>query len=439
MHTLCHYAKMSLTWMASFVLSSGSSTFGGPKVVPPNPFGFDTDTMTAPETLPDATPLSKDVPCFEELTSSRDPWKDPLFRSLKRKFENLLMDSTLETAGKEDERIFEDLFAQKPIPTISQMDSPIIDTPDTETSSCATHSNDVVSRSAAYRNEQDESGLNSAAKTPSDPAERRQAYLRFFALLRSQQKASIPIICWEREYTMKHPVLRLCADENVNTDTLEVTHILPFSTGTFTDDNCFKSKNETWFFLLRLSPHLRERIPTNLHINCLENILLMSYSLHSAFDRFHWALHQTETANEYDIKIHARCDLFVREQFDRIGWKVKFTTSDLKRLPVPYPDLLALHAAIAQVVHLKGFGEETEQPFEDSDDDCCSGLATDGSTDVERLLAATVLPALEAKTSYRLSSTANTCRIPSSKYPKHPVPSRVKPPGLENQPPGTGD
>lgn len=124
----------------------------------------------------------------------------------------------------------------------------------------------------------------------------------------------------------------------------------------------------------------------------------MPQPLHGAFNRFDWALHQTEITDEYDVKSYTRCETSVIDIFDQIGWKVKFTKSDLKRLPVPHPDLLALHAAIAQVVHLKGFGEETEQPFEDSDDDCCFGLATDGSTDVERLLAATVLPALEANT-----------------------------------------
>lgn len=200
---------------------------------PSKPFGFDTNMMTAPDTLANATPFSKDVPCFEELTSSRDPLKNSLFKFLKRKFEHLLKNSTSETAGKEDERIFEDLSEQKPVPSISEMDSPMTDTPDTETSSRATHSNDVVSRSAAYSNGQDEFGLNSAAKTPSDPAERRQAYLMFFALLRSQQKASIPIICWEREYSLKHPVLRSCADENVPCANLEITHIIPFSSSTF--------------------------------------------------------------------------------------------------------------------------------------------------------------------------------------------------------------
>lgn len=242
---------------------------------------------------------------------------------------------------------------------------------------------------------------------------------------------------------MKHTVLRSCTNKDIFIEAVEVAHIIPFSSATFTDEDRFKSKHEIWFFMLRLFPHLRGRMPENSHVNCLENILLMSNALHREFDEFHWALHQTTIPNEYDVKTHAKCDGPVEQVFNSIGWKVKFTTSDSERLPVPHPDLLALHAAIAQLAHMKGFAEETEEDlFHDEGCSCFatdghghSGLATNGSTDIERLLAATVLPSLEAKSS-RASSTANASRISSSADPKQPLPIRDKLPGLENEPPG---
>jgi hypothetical protein len=58
--------------------------------------------------------------------------------------------------------------------------------------------------------------------------------------------------------------------------------------------------------------------------------------------------------------------------------KVTFTSSDPIALPVPSPELLALHAACAKVAHLSGAGEEIDELDRDLDD--LNVLASDGSS-----------------------------------------------------------
>jgi hypothetical protein len=62
---------------------------------------------------------------------------------------------------------------------------------------------------------------------------------------------------------------------------------------------------------------------------------------------------------------------------------VTFVAKD-GRYPLPDARLLEAHAAIAKILHLTGAGEYIEKVLEERRDTAC--LATDGSTDVARLL-----------------------------------------------------
>ena len=55
-----------------------------------------------------------------------------------------------------------------------------------------------------------------------------------------------------------------------------------------------------------------------------------------------------------------------------------FTTPDPVKLPLPSPDLLALHAACAQVAHLSGAGEYLDRILEDMEQ--MDVLAHDGTS-----------------------------------------------------------
>jgi hypothetical protein len=58
--------------------------------------------------------------------------------------------------------------------------------------------------------------------------------------------------------------------------------------------------------------------------------------------------------------------------------QIIFTTPDPVKLPLPSPDLLALHAACAQVAHLSGAGEYVDRILEDMEQ--IDVLAHDGTS-----------------------------------------------------------
>jgi hypothetical protein len=57
---------------------------------------------------------------------------------------------------------------------------------------------------------------------------------------------------------------------------------------------------------------------------------------------------------------------------------VTFSTSDPEHLPVPSPDLLALHATCCKVAHLSGAAEYIDKNWDDLDE--TGVLAYDGSS-----------------------------------------------------------
>jgi len=66
------------------------------------------------------------------------------------------------------------------------------------------------------------------------------------------------------------------------------------------------------------------------------------------------------------------------EKTFKLPEKVTFTSSDPTNLPVPSPELLALHAACAKVAHLSGAREHIDELDRDLDDSRV--LAADGSS-----------------------------------------------------------
>jgi hypothetical protein len=71
--------------------------------------------------------------------------------------------------------------------------------------------------------------------------------------------------------------------------------------------------------------------------------------------------------------------------------RVTFVSYD-GRYELPNPKLLEVHAAVARILHLTGAGEYIEKVLRDRED--IAHLATDGSTDVTRLLLAFEVAAL---------------------------------------------
>ncbi|KAF5860321.1 hypothetical protein ETB97_001741 [Aspergillus alliaceus] len=145
---------------------------------------------------------------------------------------------------------------------------------------------------------------------------------------------------------------------------LQASHIIPFSMGDYSPDNEGEELevSRTWATLYHYFPGLRSLL--NFHssdLNCVENAMMLLAPLHTEFGEFHLVFEETETANKYQIKT-------------------------FEKYAVPNPHLLAVHAAIGNILSASGRGEQIEKLVRDMG----SGgfeLASDGSTNVAELLA----------------------------------------------------
>ncbi|KAI3621390.1 hypothetical protein WG66_000044 [Moniliophthora roreri] len=109
------------------------------------------------------------------------------------------------------------------------------------------------------------------------------------------------------------------------------------------------------------------------------NLLTMSAVWHAQFDKLHLWLEGTSTPNEYDICVakeawwngypkHSRRVLFVSRPFE-IG-------SETRIVPLPDPQILAIHATCARVAHMSGAAKYMDEYDRELDDSTV--LAADG-------------------------------------------------------------
>ncbi|EEB95421.1 hypothetical protein MPER_05615 [Moniliophthora perniciosa FA553] len=94
--------------------------------------------------------------------------------------------------------------------------------------------------------------------------------------------------------------------------------------------------------------------------------------MHDWFDRLKLWLEATSVPNRYRIKTAS--DFYPSTTRRKT---ITFVSSD-SELPLPSPELLALHAACAKVAHLSGAAAYIDQLDRDTDDMCV--LAHDGGS-----------------------------------------------------------
>ena len=90
------------------------------------------------------------------------------------------------------------------------------------------------------------------------------------------------------------------------------------------------------------------------------------------------------TPNRYFMKKHRRIPNIYEAYLSNDGY-VTFTAHD-GRYPLPDEKLLAVHAAVAAILHASGMAEVIDRILQDRDETPC--LAADGSTPIGTLLMA---------------------------------------------------
>jgi hypothetical protein len=213
------------------------------------------------------------------------------------------------------------------------------------------------------------------------------------------------------------------------TGELEAAYIIPFTVSSFRTPVERQEVEKIWDTLFQYFPALRSRVGLAIaDVNCEDNIMTMFQPLHSEFSRFRIIFEWVGPGDRYNYKTFRDFHNTITPFLPRDGF---FTLHSYdSRFPLPHRNLLAMHAAIGNILHATGAGERIEKILQDLEG-ASDGLAPDGSTKISRLLSVS-----------RLSLLSSDWTQPQSpkESPQKPKPAKpaVNLPGTENQRPRWG-
>ncbi|KAJ3500414.1 hypothetical protein NLJ89_g9808 [Agrocybe chaxingu] len=164
---------------------------------------------------------------------------------------------------------------------------------------------------------------------------------------------------------------------------LECTHILCHALGHF-DKDSHKSAAATFDILVNFGRlKLDELEDFKLLLDQPSNAFMQELNVHASFNRFWWCLHPTEEENKYKFKFYRDKMMLFRYRPDlasnpyitfRDHSKDHAAENSKKRktapIDLPDPRFLAIHAAVAGVLHMSGAGrffDELLDKFNDTD------------------------------------------------------------------------
>lgn len=245
-----------------------------------------------------------------------------------------------------------------------------------------------------------------------DSASRRQSELRRICLHRDNYQCVVTK-AWEHGHN--HPPGARTAD-------LEAAHIIPFALGSFPEDERLLH-GQIWTSLYRYFPTIRDLFHHSEEVvNRIDNVMMMVSPLHREFGRFSFILEETSVSGRYRVKIFPR----FRSLYQSLMPDFTIVASHDARYPAPNTFLLAVHAAVGNILHATGRGELISKTMQHLGGNGGHALAKDGSTNVEELLSVT-----------GLSLLANNPTPTRKEEHSRQVTSGL--PGAENQPPSVTD
>ncbi|GIJ88790.1 hypothetical protein Asppvi_007717 [Aspergillus pseudoviridinutans] len=168
---------------------------------------------------------------------------------------------------------------------------------------------------------------------------------------------------------------------------LQAAHIVPFYLAKWESDHDKRQKMAVWENIFRYFPSVSTLLNVYYRDISLQNVMMLSVSLHRSFGNFHLALEQTGIPDQYHITAFRRFAPVYRGFLPQS--RIVTMRAHDGRIPLPSPILLQVHCAIAHILHTTGEGEKIEKFLDDSD--AIGGLAASGSTDVAELFSVTKL------------------------------------------------
>lgn len=203
--------------------------------------------------------------------------------------------------------------------------------------------------------------------------------------------------------TSRHP-------PNQSWGPLDAVHILPFSLGSFGNEDERRQSSMVWVNVFRYFPSVISLLtppnttdPTFENVNKVNNMMMMLQPLHQQFGSFHLVLESTMTPNRYRVKTFPSFPPVYL--YHLLPERVITLTSHDRRYPLPAAKYLELHAAIGNILHASGRGELIEKLMRDLGDNggTITVLRKDGNMDLGALLSVSGLSLLASNPSAETS------------------------------------
>ncbi|KAJ5804242.1 uncharacterized protein N7518_000545 [Penicillium psychrosexuale] len=127
-------------------------------------------------------------------------------------------------------------------------------------------------------------------------------------------------------------------------------------------------------------------------VNREDNVMMMLSPLHEEFGHFRFVFEASETPNRYRLKMFPNFSSYLTQLLPR---NIVTITSRDHHYRLPSPIILAVHAAIGNILHASGRADIFEKLMYDFRDTGCL-LAKDGSTNIGGLLSVSRLSVLSS-------------------------------------------
>ncbi|KAF4611201.1 hypothetical protein D9613_007134 [Agrocybe pediades] len=160
-----------------------------------------------------------------------------------------------------------------------------------------------------------------------------------------------------------------------------VAHILRRAVGEFNanhESKSFKSAVTTFDILVNFT-HLPVKTLEELHdqLDDPSNGMALEMNAHAAFDDFLWCLKRTETEHVYDLKtLHPHAPLLKKPENNQVSFTDHSNQFPLdnahtkyRSVDLPDPRYIAIHSAIAEILHMSGAGNFFDDLLDDYRDD----------------------------------------------------------------------
>ncbi|KAL2138306.1 hypothetical protein VTI28DRAFT_6995 [Corynascus sepedonium] len=165
---------------------------------------------------------------------------------------------------------------------------------------------------------------------------------------------------------------------------LEVAHILPHSLTRLGGSEELNPSKQAALAILNMFDHGVGHLIEGVNIDRPRNALTLTHKMHDLFGNFRIYFEPVPGAEPHTYRIES----FLRPTF--VGGLLPVTRTlflaDSHTIDPPSPRLLAIHSAIAHILHLSAAGNYIDKILRDMEDAGEQGAQADGSTDLGRIV-----------------------------------------------------